>query len=94
VPRGAELGLLFGSANRDPEVFGDADALDVGRDPNPHVSFGAGVHFCLGAPLARIELQTSFGTVLRRMPRLELLEEPTWRPGYVIRGLEALRVRA
>jgi cytochrome P450 len=94
VPRGAELGLLFGSANRDPEVFADADALDVGRDPNPHVSFGAGVHFCLGAALARIELQTSFATVLRRLPRLELVEEPTWRPGYVIRGLEALRVRA
>jgi cytochrome P450 len=52
------------------------------------------VHFCLGAPLARIELQTSFGTVLRRMPGLELVEAPTWRPGYVIRGLEALRVRA
>ena len=94
VPRGAELGLVFGSANRDPEVFSDADALDVGRDPNPHLSFGAGVHFCLGAALARIELQTSFGTVLRRLPRLELVEEPTWRPGYVIRGLEALRVRA
>ena len=94
VPRGAELGLLFGSANRDPEVFEEADALDVGRDPNPHVSFGAGVHFCLGAPLARLELQTSFETVLRRLPRLELVEEPTWRPGYVIRGLQALQVRA
>lgn len=93
VPRGAELGLLFGSANRDPEVFADADALDVARDPNPHVSFGAGVHFCLGAALARLELQTSFGTLLRRAPRLVLVEEPTWKPGYVIRGLEQLRVR-
>ena len=93
VPRGAELGLLFGSANRDPEVFPDAEALDVARDPNPHVSFGAGVHFCLGAALARMELRTSFATVLRRLPRLELVEEPTWRPGYVIRGLEELRVR-
>jgi len=93
VPRGAELGLLFGSANRDPDVFADPEALDVGRDPNPHVSFGAGVHFCLGAALARLELQTSFGTVLRRIPRLEVVEEPTWRPGYVIRGLAALRVR-
>jgi cytochrome P450 len=92
VPRGAELGLLFGSANRDPQVFPDADALDVARDPNPHVSFGAGVHFCLGAALARLELQTSFGTVLRRLPRLELVEEPVWKPGYVIRGLQELRV--
>jgi cytochrome P450 len=94
VPRGAELGLLFGSANRDPDVFADPDALDVGRDPNPHVSLGAGDHFCLGAALARLELQTSFGTVLRRLPRLELVEEPRWRPGYVIRGLHELRVRA
>jgi len=94
VPRGAELGLLFGSANRDPEVFAEPDALDVGRHPNPHVSFGAGVHFCLGAALARLELQTSFGTVLRRLPRLEPVEDPTWRPGYVVRGLASLRVRA
>jgi cytochrome P450 len=93
VPRGAELGLLFGSANRDPLVFDDPDRLDLGRDPNPHVSFGAGVHFCLGAALARLELQTSFGTVLRRVPRLELVEEPVWKPGYVIRGLEQLLVR-
>jgi cytochrome P450 len=94
VPRGAELGLLFGSANRDPDVFPDAGRLDVGRDPNPHVSFGAGVHFCLGAALARLELQTSFGTVLRRLPRLEPVEEPTWKPGYVIRGLQSLQVAA
>ncbi len=93
VPRGAELGLLFGSANRDPDVFDDPDRLDVGRTVNPHVSFGAGVHFCLGAALARLELQTSFGTVLRRLPGLRLLEEPRWRPGYVIRGLQELRVR-
>lgn len=93
VPRGAELGLLFGSANRDPAVFDDAARFDVGRRTNPHVSFGAGVHFCLGAALARLELTTSFQTVLRRLPRLSLVEEPTWRPGYVIRGLEQLRVR-
>lgn len=94
VPRGAELGLLFGSANRDPDAFDRPAFLDVGRTPNPHLSFGAGVHFCLGAALARLELQTSFGTVLRRLPRLELVEEPTWKPGYVIRGLQRLRVRA
>ena len=93
VPRGAELGLLFGSANRDPDVFADPGALDVGREHNPHLSFGAGVHFCLGAALARLELQTSFSTVLRRLPRLELLAEPVWKPGYVIRGLQELRVR-
>ena len=52
------------------------------------------MHFCLGAALARLELQTSFGTVLRRMPALRLVEEPVWGPGYVIRGLQELRVRA
>ncbi|MGH2629777.1 MAG: cytochrome P450 [Actinomycetota bacterium] len=94
VPRGAELGLVFGSANRDPEMFDEPDELRLDRDPNPHVTFGAGIHFCLGAPLARLELQTSFGTVLRRMPALELVEEPLWKPGYIIRGLESLRVRS
>ena len=94
VPKGAELGLLFGSANRDPDVFDRPDDLDVGREPNPHVSFGAGVHFCLGAPLARLELQTSFATVLRRLPALRLVEEPAWKPNYIIRGLRELRVAA
>jgi cytochrome P450 len=94
VPKGAELGLLFGSANRDPTVFGRPDELDVAREPNPHVSFGAGVHFCLGAPLARLELETSFSTVLRRLPGLELSEEPAWKPNYIIRGLRELRVSA
>jgi len=93
VPKGAELGLLFGSANHDPAVFERPDELDLGRDPNPHLAFGAGVHFCLGAPLARIELETSFATLLRRFPRMELVQEPAWKPNYIIRGLEALRVR-
>ena len=93
VPKGAELGLLFGSANRDPAVFDRPDELDIARDPNPHMSFGAGIHFCLGAPLARIELQTSFTTLLTRFPRMELVEEPAWKPAYIIRGLTGLLVR-
>lgn len=92
IPRGAEVALLFGSANRDPAVFADPDRLDLGRDPNPHISFGAGIHFCLGAPLARIELIESFGAMLRAAPRMELAAEPTWKPGYIIRGLKALHV--
>jgi cytochrome P450 len=68
VPRGAELGLLFGSADHDPEVFDRPEALDVARTPNSHVSFGAGTHFCLGAALARLELQTSFGTCCAGSP--------------------------
>jgi cytochrome P450 len=93
IARGSELGLLFGSANHDPEVFAEPSRLDVGRDPNPHVTFGAGIHFCLGAPLARVELETSFRTLLERIPGLELVREPSWKPGYIIRGLESLLVR-
>jgi len=93
IPKGAELGLIFGSANRDDRVFDDPDALDLSRDPNPHLTFGAGIHFCLGAPLGRLELQTSFATLLDRFPDMELAEEPVWKPGYVVRGLEGLRVR-
>jgi len=92
VPKGSELGLLFGSANRDPAVFARPDALDVGRTHNPHLSFGAGTHFCLGAPLARLELEVSFATLLRRLPRMELAAEPAWRPAYIVRGLERLLV--
>jgi cytochrome P450 len=92
IPRGSEVALLFGSANRDPAVFADPDRLDVGRSPNPHVSFGAGIHFCLGAPLARIELVASFGALLRAAPALRLVKEPQWKPRYVIRGLRELLV--
>ncbi|MEV0590220.1 cytochrome P450 [Nonomuraea cavernae] len=92
IPRGVEVALLFGSANRDPEVFDDPDRLDVGRVDNPHISFGAGIHFCLGAPLARIELLESFGALLDRAPKLELVREPVWKPGYVIRGLDSLEL--
>jgi cytochrome P450 len=93
VPKGAELGLLFGSANHDPAVFDRPEKLDVTRKDNPHVSFGAGIHFCLGAPLARLELQTSFRTLLERLPGMEAVEEPEWKPAYIIRGLKELKVR-
>ena len=93
VPRGAELGLLFDSANRDPDVFDGPDELRLDRKPNPHLTFGAGIHFCLGAPLGRLELQTSFRSLLDRFPEMEPVEEPRFRPNYIIRGLEGLRVR-
>ena len=93
IPMGAELGLLFGSANRDPGAFDRPDELDITRVENPHISFGAGIHFCLGAPLARVELESSFGTLLRRIPNMELAVEPEWKPAYIIRGLKELKVR-
>ena len=95
VPKGAELGLLFGSANRDPAVFPDPDRLDLAREEAAqHLSFGAGVHYCLGAPLGRLELEQSFGTLLRRLPGMAPAAEPAWKPTYILRGLEALIVTA
>ena len=93
IPRGQELALLFASANRDPDRFPNPDGLVLDRNPNPHLSFGAGIHFCLGAPLARLELGILFRAILERMPTLELVAEPAWKARFVLRGLQALRVR-
>ncbi|MGY1635345.1 cytochrome P450 [Geodermatophilus sp. SYSU D00742] len=92
VREGQRIAALLGSANHDPAVFADPEALDVGRTDNPHITFGAGVHFCIGAPLARVELQASFGALLDRTTRLELGGEPVRRPEFVIRGLARLPV--
>jgi cytochrome P450 len=92
LARGTEVALLFGSANHDPAVFHEPQRLDLARTDNPHLSFGAGIHYCLGAPLARIELVASFGALLDAAPNLALVREPEWKPGYIIRGLRALDV--
>ena len=92
VRTGERIACLMGSANRDAEVFADADAFDVGRDPNPHVGFGVGLHFCLGAPLARLELQISIKTLLDRHPALQLAGESPRRPTWVLRGYESITV--
>ncbi|MEU0383517.1 cytochrome P450 [Streptomyces chartreusis] len=92
IPRGAEVALLFGSANHDPEAFTDPGRLDLGREDNPHISFSAGIHYCIGAPLARIELAASMGALLERAPTLRLAAEPARKPNFVIRGLEGLAV--
>ncbi|MFJ6798363.1 cytochrome P450 [Streptomyces sp. NPDC091268] len=93
IPRGAEVALLFGSANRDPARFARPDALDLVRADNPHLSFGAGIHYCLGAPLARRELLASFGALLAAgVPPMRPVREPRWNGGYVMRGLRELVV--
>lgn len=92
VEEGQKIAALLGAANRDPAVFTDPDTLDVGRTENAHITFGAGIHFCIGAPLARVELQASFGALLDRTTTFELGGEPQRRPEFVIRGLEDLPV--
>ncbi len=92
IPRGAEIALLFGSANHDPGVFRDPERLDLTRADNPHISFSAGIHYCIGAPLARIELAASMTALLEKAPTLALAAEPERKPNFVIRGLEGLRV--
>ncbi|SDT59049.1 cytochrome P450 [Actinoplanes derwentensis] len=92
VPAGAEVAALLGAANRDPAVFERPERFDAGRDPNPHMSFGAGLHFCLGAPLARIELQAALSALLDQGPRLEPAAEPVRDPGFVLRGYASVRL--
>ncbi|MFG3024653.1 cytochrome P450 [Streptomyces sp. NPDC048254] len=92
IPRGAEIAMLFGSANHDPDVFHHPDDLDLTRRENPHISFSAGIHYCIGAPLARIELAASMTALLEKAPTLSLTAEPRRKPNFVIRGLEGLSV--
>ncbi len=89
---GDEVAMLFGAAQRDPRRFDDADVFDVGRDDPAHIGFGGGIHFCIGAPLARQELTRSLDGLTRRFPALQLAEEPTFHPTFVIRGLQQLRL--
>jgi cytochrome P450 len=94
IEAGSLLLVGIGAANHDPDVFADPEQLDITRDPNPHLAFGLGAHFCLGAPLARLEGEIAFRALLERFPRLELaVEAPTYRPNPVLRGLTALPVR-
>jgi pimeloyl-[acyl-carrier protein] synthase len=88
---GEGVRMILGAANRDPEVFADPDCLDITRDPNPHVAFGHGIHFCLGAQLARLEAQIAVPALVRRFPNLRLgTDTVTWRPAAVLRGLKSL----
>lgn len=95
IPRGGLLLAVTGSANHDEQQFARPDQLDIGREPNPHVAFGQGAHYCLGAPLARLEGQIAFTSLVQRFPRLRLAASRAalrWRPGLFVRGLRALPV--
>lgn len=95
IPRGEMTFGVIGSANRDETVFENPHTLDITREPNRHLSFGQGIHFCLGAPLARMESQIAINTLLERMPDLRLKVPPDslrWRPSMILRGLDSLPV--
>ena len=92
VRKGQKIAALLGAANRDPGAFDRPDEFDVRRDPNPHLAFGAGLHFCLGAPLARMELVESISLLWDRFPSLRLAGEPESRGTFVLRGYHAVPV--
>jgi unspecific monooxygenase len=90
---GDTIGLMLGAANRDPVCFADPDRFDPFRSDGANVSFGAGIHFCIGAPLARIELQVALKVLFERLPKLALAAEPKYRDSYHFHGLEKLDVQ-
>jgi len=92
IPRGAEVALLFASANHDPAQFTDPERLDITRTNNRHLALAAGIHFCLGAHLIRCQMAAVYSALLRKAPHMRLLAEPQWGPGYNIRGVLALHV--
>jgi cytochrome P450 len=93
IPRGAKIAMLFGAANRDPRIFDQPDEFDVGREnASQHIGFGGGIHVCIGAPLARIELEASVDALRRSWPDLQLVEEPRRTGAFVIWGLEGIRL--
>jgi cytochrome P450 len=92
IPENDRIIVLLGAANRDPEVFVNPDRLDIGRDPNPHLAFGAGMYHCLGIHLARMQMQIALDAMVRHMPGLRLVGEPEWRPTWMMRGLASMPV--
>jgi cytochrome P450 len=93
VAKGEKIGALLGAAARDPAVFDEPGTLDIGRTPNAHLGFGMGIHYCVGAPLARVEIAAALSALTTRLPSLRLASHPQRRPEFVIRGLRELRVK-
>jgi cytochrome P450 len=90
--KGTKLCLFYGSANHDAAIFENPETFDSTRHPNPHLAFGLGLHYCIGAPLARVELQAALQTLSQRLPNLHIIEKPEYQPKNVFRYLKALRV--
>ena len=89
---GDRVAMLFGSAQRDPRRFDDPDRFDVGRGDPAHIGFGGGIHYCVGAPLARMELAIALSDLVQALPGVEMAAEPVRHPAFVIRGLTELRL--
>ncbi len=94
LPAGSKVAMLFGAANRDPRAFENPDRFEIGRGDGNHITFGGGIHFCLGAPLARLELEIAVDSLARRFPNLTLTAVPRRLPAFVIRGYAAVKVAA
>jgi len=93
IKKGQSVLMLIGAANRDPDEFAEPDTLDLTRGKQSHISFGRGIHHCLGAPLARLESQIAFTKLLERFPALEFVQPPVNKDHIVLRGLESFPVR-
>ena len=87
---GQRVMILVGAANRDPKVFAKPNVLDISREEKSHLSFGRGIHYCLGSPLALLESRIAFAGLLERFPSIRLLAEPVYRDQMVLRGVESL----
>ncbi len=94
IEAGQKIAALLGSANRDESVFEDPTTMNLSRPRNPHIGFGAGIHFCIGAPLARLEMNVLLPAVFERFRNLELTQTPERRPGFVLRGYQSIPVTA
>ena len=93
IKKGQSVAIYYPSANRDERVFEDPERFDIGRDPNPHLAFGVGEHFCLGARLARIQLRAMFRAVLSRMPDVRADGEARFLRSHVVDGIKRMPVR-
>ena len=92
IKKGQKIASLLGSANRDENHFANADQMDITRDPNPHIGFGAGIHFCLGGPLARLEMGIALPKLVKAFPNMQVASDPVRRPTFVLRGYESVAI--
>ena len=94
IKEGQKIAALLGSANRDQSHFANSDRMDITRDPNPHIGFGAGIHFCLGGPLARLEMGIALPKLIKAFPNMKIASDPIRRPTFVLRGYEKVEISA